>query len=253
MNQYEHGLMATKRLLCAVGENYWAQWVQDSIDRWRDNRDTSRHLSGYAGMGSFTDVYICRQNRHTVTELQEPWVNTLLLWLQAICFFLAKQPDRSFTAEALFNAVGRFDAPLSAFVRGDEADPSTRGLAEEPVLSGSRCLHCGYAQVSHRNLDTFIADNILPDMVFHACETCTLNRLVDQVLAVNFADITDRPEQTAETLRRSNISLSDSDEWMRPCPSCGSDDTAVYRWKRSAKREAQFEPTDDNLPLTILR
>jgi len=252
MNQYEHALMATKRLLCAVGENYWAQWVQDSIERWRDTHDTSRHLSGYAGMGSFTDVYICRQNRHTVTALQEPWVNALLLWLQAICFFLARQPDRSFTAEALFNAVGRFDAPLSAFVGGDKTDPSTRGLAEEPVLSGWRCLHCGYAQVSRRNVDTFIADDILPDMVFHACEACMLNQLVDQVLAVDLADITDRRDQIAQALRHSNISLSDSEEWMRPCPSCGSDDTAVYRWKRSAKREAQFEPTVDNLPLTVL-
>jgi hypothetical protein len=226
---------------------------QDSIDRWRDTHDTSHHLSGYAGMGSFTDVYICRGNGHTVTELQEPWVNALLLWLQAICLFLAKQPDRSFAAEVLFNSVGRFDAPLSAFVGGDKADPSTRGLAEEPVLSGWRCLHCGHAQVSRRNLDAFIADDILPGIVFHACETFTLNQLVDHVLAGDLADITDRREQMAEALRRSNISLSDSEEWMRPCPSCGSDNTAVYRWKRSALREAQFEPTDDNLPLAVLR
>jgi len=253
VNQYEHALTATKLLLSTVGENYWAQWVQDSIDRWRDTHDTSCHLSGYAGMGSFTDIYICRVNRHTVAALQEPWVNTLLLWLQGICFFLAKQPDTSFTAEALFDAVGRFDAPLSAFVGGDKADPSTRGLADEPVLSGSRCLQCGYAQVSHRNLDTFIADDILPDLVFHACETRTLNKLVDQVLVVDLADITERREEIAEALRRSNISLSDSDEWMRPCPNCGSDDTAAYRWKRSAKRVAQFEPTEDNLPLTVLR
>jgi hypothetical protein len=251
MNQYGHALMATKRLLCAVGESYWAQWVQDSVDRWRDTHDTSHHLSGYAGMGSFNDVYICRQNRHTVTELQEPWVNALLLWLRAICFFLAKQPDRSFAAEVLFDSVGRFDAPLSAFVGGDKADQSIRGLAEEPVLSGWRCLNCGYAQVSRRHLDAFIADDILPGMVFHACETCTLNQLVDQVLAGDLADITDRREQVAEALRRSNISLSDSDEWMRPCPSCGSYNTAVYRWKRSAVREAQFEPTDDNLPTVL--
>jgi len=143
-------------------------------------------------------------------------VNTLLLWLQAICFFLARQPDRSFTAEALFNAVGRFDAPLSAFVGGDKADPSTRGLAEEPVLSGWRCLHCGYDQVSRRNVDTFIADDILPDMVFHACEACMLNQLVDQVLAVDLADITDRRDQIAQALRHSNISLSDSRSGCAP-------------------------------------
>src|SRR5262249_37577650 len=79
-------------LLCAVGESHWAKWVQDCIERWRATHDTSCHLSLYAGMGSFNDIYICRKNRHIVTELQEPWVNTLLLWLQALCCFLAKQP-----------------------------------------------------------------------------------------------------------------------------------------------------------------
>lgn len=242
MNQYEHTLTATKRLLCAVGESHWAKWVQHSIERWRDTHDTSRHLSLYAGMGSFTDIYICRQNRHTVTELQEPWVNTLLLWLQALCFFLAKQPHSFFAAESLFNSVGRFDAPLSAFVGGDRAGPSIRGLAEKPTLSGWRCLHCGYAQVSHRNIEAFIADDILPAMIFHACETLTLDQLVDRVLAGELADIEERREHMAEALRRSNISLSDCEGWMRPCPSCGSDDTKVYYWKRATSQEARFTP-----------
>src|SRR5262245_16087150 len=141
MNQYEHALTATKRLLCAVGESHWAKWVQDCIERWRATHDTSCHLSLYAGMGSFNDIYICRKNRHIVTELQEPWVNTLLLWLQALCCFLAKQPHNFFAAESLFNSVGRFDAPLSAFAGGNRADPSIRGLAEKTVLSGWRCCH----------------------------------------------------------------------------------------------------------------
>jgi hypothetical protein len=141
-------------------------------------------------------------------ELQEPLVNTLLLWLQALCFFLAKQPHSFFAAESLFNSVGRFDAPLSAFVGGDRACPSIRGLAEKPKLSGWRCLHCGYAQVSHRNIEAFIADDILPAMIFHACETLTLDQLVDRVLAGELADIAERREQMAEALRRSNISLS---------------------------------------------
>ncbi|MBO0879584.1 MAG: hypothetical protein J2P17_04280 [Mycobacterium sp.] len=241
MNQYEHTLMATKQLLCAVGENHWAKWVQDGIERWRDTQDTSYHLSGYAGMGSFTDIYISRQNRHTVTELQEPWVNTLLLWLQALCFFLAKQPHSSFKAETLFNSVGMFDAPLSALAGGDTADPSTRGLAAKSVLLGERCFNCGYARVSHLNLETFIAKDVLPGMVFHSCETLTLDRLVDQVLAGEL-DVTNRREQMVAALSNSNIFLSDSNEWMRPCPNCGSDDTGSYYWKRATNGEFRFIP-----------
>jgi hypothetical protein len=193
-------------------------------------------------MGSFTDIVICRENRHTVTELQEPWANALLLWLQALCFFLAKQPQRSFAAERLFNAVGKLDAPLSAFEGGDRADASCRGSAEKPRLSGWRCRLCGYAQVSYRNTEAFIADDVLPDMIFHACEKLTLDLLVDRVLADEPADITGRREQMATALASSNISLHDCAGWMRPCPSCGSNETEVYYWRWATSREARFTP-----------
>jgi hypothetical protein len=49
----------------------------------------------------------------------------------------------------------------------------------------------------------------------------------------------------------SSISLSARAGWMRPCPNCSSDNTAVYRWKRAANKESGFEPTDDNLPLAV--
>ena len=103
-------------------------------------------------------------------------------------------------------------------------------------------LSLGYAQASHRNLEAFIADDILPGMVFHGCERLTLDQLVDRVLAGDLADITDRREQMAAAVRRSNISLSDCVGWMRPCPNCGSNDTRVYYWKRAASREARFTP-----------
>ncbi len=78
MNQYEHCLIAMKRLLDAVGESHWAKWIDTDIKVWRANCDVSHHLSAYGGMGSFNDIWICRANQHTLTEAQEPWANTLL-------------------------------------------------------------------------------------------------------------------------------------------------------------------------------
>jgi hypothetical protein len=170
MSQYERALTATKRLLCAVDERRWANWVQVSIDRWRATHDTSHHLSGYAGMGSFNDIFICQENQHRVTYLREPWANGLLEWLRSLCFFLARRPHQFFTAEELSSAIGRLDAPLAAFVGGDKADRSSRGFAGTPVLQGWRCLSCGYADVSHRDLEAFMAADILPRMVFRSCE-----------------------------------------------------------------------------------
>ena len=249
MNQYEHALTATKRLLCAVDESRWANWVQVSIDRWRATHDTSHHLSGYAGMGSFNDIFICRENQHRVTYLQEPWVNGLFEWLRSLCFFLARRPHEFFTAEELSSSIGRLDAPLAAFVGGDKADRSSRGFAGTPVLQGWRCLCCGHADVSHRDLEAFMAADMLPRMVFRACEKLALDQLVDRILAGDTADIRKRREHLSAALRASSISLSGRAGWMRPCPNCGGDNTAVYRWKRTANKEAGFEPTDDNSPL----
>ena len=47
MNQYEHSLIAMKRLLDAVGESHWAKWIDTDITEWRANRDPSHHLSAY--------------------------------------------------------------------------------------------------------------------------------------------------------------------------------------------------------------
>jgi len=35
MTQYEDSLIAMKRLLDAVGDKHWGQWVTTDIERWR--------------------------------------------------------------------------------------------------------------------------------------------------------------------------------------------------------------------------
>jgi len=135
------------------------------------------------GWDRFNDIFICRENAHHVSYLQEPWVNTLFEWLRSLCFFLAKRPHELFTAEELSSSIGRLDAPLAAFVGGDKADRSSRGFAETPVLHGWRCLCCGYLDVSHRDLEAFMAGDMLPGMVFRSCEVLALDQLVDRILA----------------------------------------------------------------------
>ena len=91
MTQYEHSLLAMKRLLDAVHETHWAQWIATDIEQWRAADDTSHHLSAYGGMGSFNDVIICRANQHSVSEVTEAWANTLFEWLKSVCYFLWKR------------------------------------------------------------------------------------------------------------------------------------------------------------------
>ena len=250
MNQYEHSLIAMKRLLDAVGESRWAKWIETDIAKWRANRDTSHHLSAYGGMGSFNDIWIGRANQHTVTESQEPWANSLFEWLKSLCHFLAQHPDDSFDLKMLASAIGRHDSALAAFVGGENAPASMRGYATEGrKLQGWRCLRCGYGEASNRDIENLIAEDVVAHMVFQSCEGCTLDKLVDQTLAGNIPDIQDMRQTLAAAISRSGIALIDRDGWMRPCPSCGEDDTAVFRLRMVVNDGLHFEVAADNLPM----
>jgi hypothetical protein len=250
MTQYEHALVAMERLLQSVGETHWAQWIGIDIERWRLDRDTSHHLSAYGGMGSFNDVVICLANNHHVTEVTEAWVNALFEWLKSLCHFLAKHPTDSFLSETLAHRIGRHDSSLAAFVDGEDAPASMRGYAiDPPVLQGWRCLRCGQAEVSARDIEYLMAHDLIPNLVFAACESDGLDRLVDRVLSADALEV----EGTRDTLRKavtaSGILLTNRDGWNWKCPHCGSDDTAVYRWKLRKHDGIQLEPSSDNLPL----
>ena len=129
MSQYEHSLIAMKRLLDAVGETHWADWIHRDIEDWRSKRSTFHHLSAYGGMGSFTDVWICRANHNEVSKAQEPWVNTLFGLLQSICYYLAQHPKKSLAAKTLSKVVGGHGSALAAFLGGDAAPNSMKGYA----------------------------------------------------------------------------------------------------------------------------
>ena len=97
MTHYENALIAMERLLTAVGEDHWANWIRKDLRQWKEASDVSHHLSAYGGMGSFNDVGICGGNQHAITDAQEPWANTLFEWLKAVCHYLARRPRESVT------------------------------------------------------------------------------------------------------------------------------------------------------------
>jgi hypothetical protein len=247
---YEHSLCAMARLLEAVGEKHWAPWVRESIHLWQAESDTTQHLSAYGGMGSFNDVMICRANHHDVTREQEPWANTLFEWLKAVCYHLARHPKARVTEATLAKAVGRYESVLAAFVGGEKAPACMRGYAKEGCkLQGWRCLRCGHSKVSAEDLEWYIAQDVVPGMVFRACATLTLDRLVERILHSKIPGIARARKELAAAVTASGISLHKRDRLMRPCPRCGTDDTAVYRWRLVSNGRKRFEPSDDNLPL----
>lgn len=250
ITQYEQALLATERFLRQVGELHWANWLREDIAAWRGSGDVSHHRAAYGGMGSFNDVILCRQNKHHISAEQEPWANSLFEWLKALLFHLSGQPSETPTADALRKAVGRHAPSLSAFVGGERAPDSMRGFAAGPVkVSGARCLTCGYGEMTPRGIDSAIADEIVPGLVFQACARGALDDVVDQVLGLNVPGLTNRREQLRTASATSDIPVIEREGWMRSCPKCGTEGMAVYRWAYVPGRPPGFQPTSDNLPL----
>ncbi len=171
-------------------------------------------------------------------------------WLKSLCHFLAQQPQDTFDASMLANRIGRHDSALAAFVGGENAPSSMRGYAtDDRKLHGWRCLQCGHSEASSRDIENLIAQDVVPKLIFQSCQRCTLDKLVDQSLAFDIPDLDTMRQSLATEVTGCGIALVDRDGWMRPCPNCGNNDTAVYRWRLVVSDELGFEPADDNLPM----
>jgi hypothetical protein len=250
MTPYENCLLAIERLLSTVGVNYWADWIRRDIQDWQNSRDTSHHLSAYGGMGSFNDIWICRENSHNVTEPQEPWVQSLFEWLKAVAFYLAEHPQDEVSAQELQEAIGCYDSVLAAFVGGRSIRADARGFADRRErLNGWRCLQCGYSEVTDRDLERYIAQNLVPGLVFEACERLALDQLVQRLLALEIERVASIRDDLVAAVAGSGITFLKRKGWMQPCSRCGAQNTGVFRWRLTAEKPPRFEPSDDNLPV----
>ena len=103
--------------------------------------------------------------------------------------------------------------------------------------------------MSNGDIERLIAQDVLPQLVFTSCRSLSLDKLVDQVLACDIAGIENVRQTLARAVAASGITLNDRDGWMRPCPKCGKEDTAVYRWRIAVEDGVSFHPSGDNLPM----
>jgi len=244
---YENSLFAMEYLLKEVGEDHWLKWIQRDISEWTSKRNTDHHLSAYGGMGSFNDLVICRANNHNLSEQAEAWIASVFNWLKSLCYFFAKNPEKTYSLSELERSIGYHEASLSAFVGGENAPKEMRGLegSKQPI-QGWRCLKCGYGEVTDRDIHHYIAKEIVPKYLLEACVSNRLIPTVSDLLNQNIDNFDDLISTVNQSVERSGIHIVKREGWMRSCSSCGSDNTAVYRWYYS---NGKFTPSKDNLPL----
>jgi len=199
-------------------------------------------------MGSLNDVWICVQNRHNVNNAQEPWVNNLFEILKGFCFRLAHDPEKDESVQDVNSH--RYFPIFRAFKHGlgkkglDNA-ASHLSLTTSP-LHGWRCLKCGYGETKSYDIEYYLANMFLPKHLSKSKTEKELKALVDSAFAIKFEGIDETRSQLRQLILDSGIQIVDREGWMRPCPKCGSDDTAVYRWELI---DNTFKASKDNLPL----
>jgi len=213
---YLEALSATQRLLESQGENHWRNWILRDIDEWENNCSVSHHLSAYGGMGSFNDI-----------GFENPWVGYLFDDLKSACYFLAQSPLHKAAADSIKPSMGNVGFNLQ----------------------GWRCLTCGYEVVSSFDVERFAARKIIREEILKALDSGHLEQLVESVLQQPPPHKTLTLHAIAIGAKRSGISLRHEKDWLRPCPKCNGNDTAVYRWNLIENGGFHFEPSTDNLPL----
>ncbi|MTI49880.1 MAG: hypothetical protein FH761_18780 [Firmicutes bacterium] len=78
---------------------------------------------------------------------------------------------------------------------------------------------------------------------------------IGDVIMVNLTQVEPQRKEIIKIIKKSRINYTSLNRWMRSCPSCGSEDTAVYRWDKVKRKsilfneQSKFKPSDDNLPL----
>jgi len=246
---YLQALTAMENLLSKVGVSHWRDSIRMDIQRWNDFKDAKSHLNSYGGMGSFNDVLICEENGHQVTRIQQPWVNTLFDWLKNLCYQLAKDPRHELSLEAIIDETGPSDPCIAAFWSPNEAETKRRQAEHRQKtnnkISGERCLQCGYGEVSAASIDWYLSKEIIPKMLM---AEQNLTTAIEKILKVDVPNIQTWRNEISAKLIKSGVAIHLKGRDLRPCPKCGSRDTAVYRW--SPTKDGQgYEPSDDNLAL----
>jgi hypothetical protein len=212
---YLEALDATQRLLKSQNETHWRNWILRDIDEWKSSHSVSHHLSAYGGMGSFNDI-----------GFENPWIHYLFDDLKSACFFLARHPSHKAEANSIRPSMGNVGFNLQ----------------------GWRCLACDYQVVSSYDIERFIACKIIREEILTALDSGLLEQLVESVIQQPPSHKIFTPAAVAIWAQRSGIELRHEKGWLRPCPKCKGNDTAVYRWNLIEDGDFYFEPSTANLP-----
>jgi uncharacterized protein DUF6966 len=216
----ELALAGLVRLLEHCGEARWLKWARGHLNTTRESGLSPTLLDAYGGVGSFNDLILDPANGHALEQTEVPWANRLLAVLGERLYQLAVEiTDERFAAEWVHPA--------------------------DPPIEGWRCLACGHSEIPDYDIEWWAARILVPASVADS----TLEDPDELVATLLSGQVIGAAESRADVMSRataSGLQVAFTDGIMRPCTSCGSGDTARYRWIFAG---GGLHPAEDNLEL----
>ena len=194
MDTYRKTLLLLKDLLHKSENSHWEQWIDRDVYEWDNSKSTSHHKSAFGGMGSINDLSVGGQGKIGT------WRNSMFDILKSISWTLAAKNKIQFPA------------------------------ATVSIIEGTICRDCSYAEISESGIEHYISNRYLPTLIAAILPTDNYFDLTNIERLTNEKEVVLGREKLITALTAFKINLSDSDNWLRTCPTCNSSNTCVYRW-----------------------
>jgi hypothetical protein len=222
MTLYPEILKILRALLERSGNTHWANWITQDIEEWNDSKSTRHHLSAYGGMGSINDLWVGGN------DINGCWRNEIFDQSKSLAYTLAHRKG----------------------IGGSELIDTSLNR-QGSVIQGWRCLECGYGEISKVGIESYIANKFVPILLRQKIDNGDVYKIVDLSDLKTDKQLVEFRNKVMSAVEKSDIKLIERDDkWMRPCPDCNSENTAVYRWNyKENSEQGDFIPSGDNLKL----
>jgi len=216
IDYYKISLEILSQILKSEGYDHWEKWMQEDIKLWETAKSVEHHLHAYGGMGSFNDVVIGNNDTEGL------WKSRVFGSFQSLAYGLA-------SGDSLESIIERMQY-------------------NSHEIAGWRCLACGNAKVTQKDVEIYIASHFIPKFFVEHIKKNQLTDLIDINRILTSEAVINKRNTIKNVINEANITLSDDTTWWWTCPKCGSNDTCAYRWEL-VENETQLIEASDNLAL----
>lgn len=214
MNFFETSAKGMEKVLRECKEDYYADYIAESLEKWTENKDTSYFIQGFSKKGRFENFSF--QNTVFATPEREYWTHQYFGGLVAMALQLAK-----FEREGKTISID--------FIKQHFGHPAE-------VISGTLCTDCGAREFSMLDIDRYITSPVISGAIIAGLEKGDLSEITEQIMTVSYVPLFVQREQASLRASNSNVSVSSAREPAKVCLKCGGKNIQKCRYLKSLKK-----------------